>query len=158
MEYQITERSDYFQIDKSTGVLSVANELKYKNISAQNLLIKCSNGFNTAICPLELQIISDRDLKPIWIYPNLNYFHECIVIDDSVHLGRYSLITQVQAYSPGFSKIEYAFVNQNYLRNFIYEFKIENDGKYARIVLNENINRRVNLIREVSLNIFMNLI
>ena len=30
MEYQITERSDYFQIDKSTGVLSVANELKYK--------------------------------------------------------------------------------------------------------------------------------
>lgn len=112
--------------------------------------IKCSNGLYSAICPLELQVIPDTDLKPIWIYPNLNFFYECIVIDDTFQLGRYSLISQVQAYSPGFSNIEYAFVKNNYLRSYIYEFKIENDGKYGRIVLNENIDRKVNLYREVS--------
>ncbi len=90
-------------------------------------------------------------MKPIWIFPNLNYFNESIEINDSIHLGRYSLITQVQAYAPGFNKIEYAFVNKNYLRNYLYEFKIENDGKYGRIVLNENINRKFNLLREVIL-------
>ncbi len=99
---------------------------------------------------MDLRVVVDKPIMPIWVYPNPEWFGGCVNIGVDTEIGHFSLISQVQAYSPDLSKVEYWFVSNNRLRSYIYEFKIETLDSYGRIVLNENINRSTNLFREVT--------
>ncbi len=54
--------------------------LKYKNLSAEHLQIQCSNGYATKTCKQNLVIVPDKQIQPMWIYPNTTYFYECLTI------------------------------------------------------------------------------
>lgn len=113
--------------------------------------MQCNNGMSTSQCQLDVRVVPDVDISPEWLYPNTTWFQECVVVGQDVYLMHDSLVTEIQAYSPDLSKVEYFFVNGGHLKKYIHEFKIETLNSYGRITLNANINRRENLFREVCL-------
>jgi len=129
-------------------MLSLIQSVKYKQ-GIQRITVECSNGFKSSECQLDLNIVADKDLQPVWIFPNKLYFQNCVVIGESVNLSPGSLITQIEAYSSVLSKVEYYFVNKNRLDKYLYEFKVETMNSFGQILLNENIDRNTNIFREV---------
>lgn len=140
-----------FTVNKTTGAISVAQSLKFHGTSTDKTLqVQCSNGQSSSVCMLDLRIFTDKPILPVWVYPNPEWFSGCVEIGQNVDMNHKSLVTEIQAYSPDLSNVEYWFVDKNRLRSYIYEFKIETTPSFGRIVLNENINRSVNLFREVN--------
>jgi len=149
--YKLLQPSNYLTVNSSTGVLSLIRSVKYEKLGFQSLTVECSNELMSSQCRLDLTIVADRDVKPIWIYPNIVYFQDCVVLGQYVNAIPGSLITEIQAYSPDLSRVEYFFVNQNRLNKNLFEFKVETLESHGRIVLNSNIDRNFNLFREVGL-------
>lgn len=141
-----------FTVNETTGAISVAQSLKHRrnNDQDQTLQVQCSNGQSSSVCMLDLRIVTDKPISPVWVYPNPVWFSGCVEIGQEVEMYHQSLVTEIQAYSPDMSDVQYWFVDKNRLRSFIYEFKIETTPSFGRIILNENINRSVNLFREVN--------
>ena len=67
-------------MNKDTGDIILSQSVASMNYQTQSLDISCSNGLRSDLCTLKFTVIPVVTPQPVWIYPNIFNFQQCIII------------------------------------------------------------------------------
>ena len=148
ISYSISQTTNYFAINKDNGEIYLQQSLMNMNSQTLPLSISCTNEMTSDNCVIEFSIMPMISPQPIWIFPNVQNFEQCIIVREPLDIN--SLVTTVRAELsiPDQNSIQYSFVDQGCLTDRVFEFYIKSTDS-GQIYVGKKLNRSVNLFREV---------
>ena len=76
----IQKDSNYFTVNQVTGEIILTQAVGSLTYETLNLDVVCSNGLRTDSCSAKFTIFPAPVPRPVWIYPNVYNFEECLTI------------------------------------------------------------------------------